>query len=100
MTGEITFGEFTLSSVVVVLLGVTFQAVPQIPDRFKNLIALLFGLGLGLLGVICQELAWTPKIITLHCVAGVMYGVGAIGTYHVVKKPEKPEDEIPLIPIK
>jgi hypothetical protein len=86
MTGEITFGEFTLSSIVVILLGVTFQAVPKIPDRFKNLISLLFGLGLGLLGIVCQEAAWTPKIIALHCVAGVMYGVGAIGTYHTVKK--------------
>jgi len=86
MTGEITFGEFTLSSVVAILLGVTFQAAPGIPDKFKNLIALIFGLGLGLLGIVCMELAWTPKVIVLHAVAGVMYGVGAVGTYHTIKK--------------
>jgi len=88
MTGEITFGEFTLSSVVAILLGVTFQSVPKIPDQYKNLIALLFGLSLGLLGVLVEGHVWGAKVAILHAVAGVMYGVQAIGTYNALKKPE------------
>ena len=75
MTGEITFGEFTLSSVVAILLGVTFQSVPSIPDNYKNLIALLFGLFLGLLGVWVEGHFWSAKVAILHGISGVMYGV-------------------------
>lgn len=87
MEHEIQFGQFTLSTVVAVLMGAVLGAFPVIPDRFKNLIAMLFGGGLGLLGLFCNEEPWVPKTIVIYAVSGIMYGVAAIGTYNVLKKP-------------
>ena len=78
--GEIQFGQFTLSTVVAVLMGAFFTAFPSIPDRVKNLIAMAFGGGLGLLGIICAGADWVPKEIILYSINGIMYGVQAIGT--------------------
>jgi TctA family transporter len=86
MTGEITFGEFTLSSVVAVLLGVVFEAAPTFPSQYKKLIAILLGITLAMLGIVVQAGAWTAANVVLHLVAGIMYGVAAIGTYHTINK--------------
>lgn len=84
MEGEIQFGQFTLSTVVAVLLGAVFTAFPQVPDKFKNLIAMAFGAGLALLGIICNDQPWISKVIVLYAINGVMYGVQAVGTYSVL----------------
>lgn len=86
MTGEITFGEFTLSSVVAVLLGVVFEAAPTFPSQYKKLIAICLGVVLAMLGIVVQGGAWTAANVVLHLVAGIMYGVAAIGTYHTINK--------------
>ena len=87
MTGEIQFGQFTLSTVVAVIMGATLNAFPTFPDRFKNLVAMLFGGALGLLGILCSGDDWLPRTVVVYAVSGIMYGVQAIGTYNVLKKP-------------
>jgi hypothetical protein len=84
---EIQFGQFTLSTVVAVMMGAVLGAFPTFPDRFKNLVAMLFGGCLGLLGLLCAEQSWVPKTIVIYAISGIMYGVQAIGTYNVLKKP-------------
>ena len=89
MSGEITFGEFTLSSVVVILLGVAFEAAPSVPGQYKKMIAICFGIVLAMLGIIVQSGLWTAANVILHLVAGIMYGVQAIGTYHTINSEKK-----------
>lgn len=83
---EIHFGQFTLSTIVAVLMGVVLNAFPSFPDRFKHLLAMIFGATLGLLGIVTSELPWTPAVVTMYLISGIMYGVQAVGTYHVLKK--------------
>jgi hypothetical protein len=80
----IKFGEFDLSTVVAVLLGAVFAAFPTFPDRFKNLVAMAFGAGLGILGMMCANEPWGIALIITHVIRGVMYGVQAVGTYNVI----------------
>jgi hypothetical protein len=87
MNGEIQFGQFTLSTVVAVLMGAILGAFPTFPAQFKNLIAMMFGGCLGLLGMLCTDQPWVAKTIVIYSISGIMYGVQAIGTYNVLKKP-------------
>jgi hypothetical protein len=84
---EIQFGQFTLSTVVAVLMGAVLGAFPSFPDRFKNLVAMVFGGCLGILGLLCNSEPWVAKTIVIYAISGIMYGVQAIGTYNVLKKP-------------
>ena len=47
---------------------------------------MVFGAVLGVLGIVTLELPWTPATVTIHFGSGIMYGVQAVGTYHVLKK--------------
>ena len=89
INGEISFGEFTLSTIVSVIMGAVFTAIPSFPDRLKNLVAMMFGVCLGLLGIFTAQVDWNVKNVILFSVAGLMYGVQAIGTYNVLKKPNR-----------
>jgi hypothetical protein len=42
-----------------------------------------------MLGIVVQAGAWTAANVVLHLVAGIMYGVAAIGTYHTINASDK-----------
>jgi hypothetical protein len=90
---EPMLGQFTLSTVIAVVMGATFGAFPYVPDRMKNLVAMLLGACLSVMTMIAKGQAVELQLIIPYITDGFMYGIQAVGTYNVLKKPE-PENKI------
>lgn len=80
---EVTFGQYGLPVLLTVLMGVIFKFVP-ISDRFKALVTIFLGTGLGLLGLAYAGKPWEVKFIVDYALYGFMAGASAVGLYEGV----------------
>lgn len=79
---EVTFGQYAVPVVLTVILGMVYKFV-KVPDRFKSLIAVAVGIGLGLLAIPYNSLPWTVVHIVDHAIYGLMVGASAVGLYEL-----------------
>ncbi|MHC5059203.1 MAG: hypothetical protein ACYTKD_31505 [Planctomycetota bacterium] len=84
---EIQFGAYALPVVLMVLLGLVYRMVGEnIPNRWKSVMAVFCGVGLGLAGIAYNEQPWTAKVIIDYALYGFMQGAAAVGLWEVTTK--------------
>jgi hypothetical protein len=86
---EVTFGQYAVPVVLTVVLGLVYKFV-NIPDRWKSLIAIGFGIGLGLLAIPYKTLPWSVVNIVDHTIYGLMVGASAVGLYELQRSVKNP----------
>lgn len=87
---EVTFGKYAVPIILTVLLGLVYKFQPRIQDRWKSLIAVGFGIGLGLLAIPYKGFPWTVVNIVDHTIYGFMVGASAIGLYELQRSVKNP----------
>jgi len=80
---EVTFGQYGLPVILTIIMGVAYKFV-NITDKYKALICIGIGTGLGLLALAYNELAWTVPNIVDYGLYGFMSGASAVGLYEGV----------------
>ncbi len=87
---EVTFGKYALPVILMLFLSIAFKFAPAVQDRWKSLIALLAGLGLGILAIPYQGLPWTIVNIVDYSLYGLVQGAAATGLYEVTRAVARP----------
>lgn len=80
---EITFGGYALPVLLSILMGMLFKLVP-IADRWKALITIAAGTGLGILALFYAGKEPTFVNYVDYALFGFMSGAGAVGLYEGV----------------
>jgi hypothetical protein len=84
---EINFGAYALPVVLMVVLALFYRIVgANIDNRWKSVIAVVAGCGLGLAGIAYNAQPWTAKIIIDYVLYGFMQGAAAVGLWEVTTK--------------
>jgi hydrogenase/urease accessory protein HupE len=91
---EITLGQYSLPILLTVILGICFKLIGEgLADRWKSIIALVLGLGLGLLAMVYnQEAPYTWVVVIDHCLFGFMAGAAAVGLYEAQRSVMRPRE--------
>ena len=79
METEITFGSVQVSLIITILLAIVYSHVPSLGNQWKILIALILGLGFGILKIPYDELPWTVVNVVNNLLQGFMVGASAVG---------------------
>ena len=84
---EVQFGSYALPVVLMVILGFFYRIVGEVLDnRWKSVIAVVAGVGLGIAGIAYNEQPWTAKVIIDYALYGFMMGASAVGIWEVTTK--------------
>lgn len=88
---NVMLGQYAVAPLLAVVLALLYKFVPvEFPDRYKALIAVGFGIGLSLLSVLYQGIAYTAPIIIDYALHGLMLGASAVGIYELQRTVTKP----------
>jgi hydrogenase/urease accessory protein HupE len=90
--GEVTLGQYSLPLLLAVILGISYKLIGEgLADRWKSIIALVLGLGLGLLAMVYnQETPYAIKTIIDYALFGFMAGAAAVGLYEAQRSFRNP----------
>ena len=87
----VKFGQYGIPVLLTVVLGLVYNFTgDKIPDKFKSLIAVGCGVGLGILGLAYNSMPWTVANVTDFGLYGFMTGASAVGIYEVSRVKRKP----------
>ena len=90
---ELMIGSVGASLILTILLGIIYNTFPKINDRIKTPIAVLIGLGLG---VVAMYVEATPpfsfKIWVNFLIKGLLVGASATGLYELGRSVYKPRE--------
>lgn len=89
---EVSFGQYAVPVILTVVLQVVFNFFPVIADRWKSIIAISFGIALGLVAIPYNALPWTVVNIVDHAIYGFMLGASAVGIYELQRAVRKPRN--------
>lgn len=95
---EITFGQYAVPVILTVVLGVIYKLVTTIPDKWKALIAICCGIGLGMVAIPYNSLPFTVVNIVDHTIYGLMTGASAVGLWELSRTVIKPRTDTPPPP--
>ena len=84
--GEISFGQYSVPIIITVLLALIFKAIPAIKDELKPFIAIMIGIGLGVLGIYYAGIVPTFPVVVDHILYGLMTGAAAVGLWEGFSK--------------
>jgi hypothetical protein len=97
---EIQIGQFSLSVILYVALGIFFKGFPnkvdgekvscRVTDRWKAPVAVGLGMGLGLVGMMYSSLEWTAPNVINYLVSGFLSGASAVGLYEIQRSAIRP----------
>jgi len=87
---ELMIGKFAASLILTVFLGIIYKMVESIPDKWKSLIAVLMGIGLGMAAMEYAGKPWIFVNIVDYGLKGLLVGAGAIGLYEIGRIAYKP----------
>lgn len=88
---EVQFAQYSVPVILTVVLGLLYKtAGTALTDRYKPLIAVLFGVVLGLLGIAYKGLPWDLVNVVDHAIYGLMIGASAVGLYELQRTVTKP----------
>jgi len=85
---EINFGSYALPVVLMVMLSLFYRIVGKgvVGNRWKALIAVVVGVGLGVAGIAYNAQPWTAQVIIDYALYGFMQGAAAVGLWEVTTK--------------
>jgi len=86
---EIKFGAYALPVILTVILGIVYKLVP-FSDKYKAVLAVLVGIGLGILSIPYKGIPWNIVTIVDACIYGLMVGASAVGLYELQRTVTNP----------
>jgi hypothetical protein len=92
MGDEVTLGQYTLPVLLTVILGIFYKILGEgLGDRWKSLIALAVGLGLGMVAMVYNQTApYEWRVVIDYGLYGLMSGAAAVGLYEVSRSVYRP----------
>lgn len=87
---EVNIGQYSIPAVLMVVLAIIYSISGAIPDRWKPLIAVAAGIGLGVLGLLYAGAALTVRSVMDYLLYGFMTGAAAVGLYEVNRALRRP----------
>ena len=91
MQTEIQFGGIGLSVILTITLAVIYKIFDnRIPDKYRAGIAVVLGVGLGLLNIPYSALACTITCVIDNSIHGFMIGASAVGLYELQRTATNP----------
>ena len=91
MEQEIRFGAHAVPVILSAILGLIFKmAGTKIEDRWKSVIAVVCGVGLGILAIPYNGLEWTLPTVVDYAISGFMIGASSVGLYELQRSAMKP----------
>jgi len=88
---EINFGAYSIPIILTVFLSLIYKcAGGKIPDRWKALIAVVIGIGLGLLSISYTGKVWDIVTVVDGVVYGLMVGASSTGLYELQRTVTNP----------
>jgi len=88
---SIEFGGIGASVIITLILMIVFNFAPELSNKWKISIAILCGLGFGLLKIPYDGLPWTVVNLVNNLLQGFMVGAGAIGLHQMQRNARKIE---------
>jgi len=85
----IEFGGIGASLIITIILMVVYNFIPDIENKWKILIAILCGLGFGLLKIPYDGVPWTVVNVVNDLLQGLLVGAGAIGLHQAQRSVRK-----------
>ena len=82
---EIEFGGIAASLIITVALSIAYAFKPDMHNKWKILIAVLLGLGFGIVKIPYEALPWTVVHIVNSLLQGFLVGAGAVGLNQMVR---------------
>jgi uncharacterized membrane protein YadS len=89
---EISFGGYAMPVVLSIILGLAFKFTGVIPDKWKALVSVSCGIGLGMLGIAYQGLEWSVVNVVDFGLYGLMTGAAAVGLYELQRTATRPRE--------
>ena len=86
---DITFGGYAVPLILTVILAIVYKFV-TFGDRYKALLAVGVGIGLGILAIPYKGLDWTVVYVVDYALYGFMTGAAAVGIYELQRTVTKP----------
>ena len=87
---EITFGGVGASLIITIVLSIAYNFLPNMDNKWKILVAVLLGLGFGILKIPYEALPWTVVHIVNSLLQGFLVGAGAVGLDQMRRNVTKP----------
>jgi len=86
---EVEFGQYGVPVILTVILAIVYKFV-TFGDKYKALISVIVGIGLGIVAIPYKGLDWTVVSIVDHAIYGLMIGASAVGLYELSRTVTKP----------
>ena len=86
---DIQFGQYAMPVILTVILGIIYKFA-NFGDKYKALIAVLIGIGLGILAIPYKGIDWTVVSLVDHIIYGLMLGASAVGLYELQRTVTRP----------
>lgn len=83
MEASIEFGGIGASVIITLILMIVYNFTPTLTNKWKILIAVLCGIGFGILKIPYEAMPWTVVNIVNNLLQGFMVGAGAIGLHQM-----------------
>jgi len=92
MEGDVLkIGQYGAPVLIMIFLQMFYKIVPgAVGDRWKSIVAAVFGTLLGVVAVFYNGEAFTVKAIVDYCLSGFMSGLAATGLYEVQRSAIRP----------
>ena len=86
---EIKLGAYAIPVILTVVLGLVYRLV-SFRDKYKALLAVIVGIGLGLLSIPYKGIPWNIVTVVDACIYGLMVGASAVGLYELQRTVTNP----------
>jgi len=86
---EVKFGAYAVPIILTVILAIIYKFI-TFGDKYKALLAVVVGIGLGILAIPYKGVDWTVVAVVDHAVYGLMVGAAAVGIYELQRTVTKP----------
>ena len=86
---DVALGQYALPPVLMVLLSLLYKTA-DVSNTWKPWIAVVLGVGLGMVALLYKGDLWTVQAVTDHTLYGLMTGASAVGLYEIQRTATNP----------
>jgi len=93
MVPDMTIGQYSVPFLLTIVLGLIYKFIPVIADRYKALVAIVFGVALAIVSMFFSA----PETVTFQMwvnsvIGGLLIGASAVGLYEAQRTVTKPRE--------
>lgn len=84
---DVMIGQFTLSVLLTTITGIVYKffdnpdGTSSLPEKWKTLVVIVAGEGLGLVAMLYNNIPWTAQNVINYMIYGFMIGTTSIGMW-------------------